>query len=156
MVSLADGTHETVGTMGQWGVMKLTPSAPEPTPLVPIRPRELRVPCNEDRMNAIIFDLDAERSRGRPRDPEPTPDLSDLNWRLSQRGNPYAVVNEAFHIVLFRRAGAWAFRIEDLDTGQAWFSERRYETEDAARSDALLAVGQLQGKEPTRPPARKP
>jgi hypothetical protein len=75
---------------------------------------------------------------------------SDLNWKLSQRGNPYAVVNEAFHVVVFRRAGAWAFRIEDLETGQAWFSERRYETEDAARSDALLAIGQLRGKQPER------
>jgi hypothetical protein len=78
------------------------------------------------------------------------PSSSDLNWKLSQRGNPYAVVNEVFHIVLFRRSGAWAFRIEDLDTGQAWFSERRYETEDAARADALLAVGELRGKQPER------
>ena len=93
-----------------------------------------------------------------PAHPDPTPDAepepasapSDLNWKLSHRGNPYAVVNEAFHIVLFRRVAVWAFRIKDLETGQAWYSERRYETEDAARADALLAVGQLRGKQPER------
>jgi len=52
--------------------------------------------------------------------------------------------------MVFRRAGAWAFRIEDLRTEQAWFSERRYETEDAARADALRAVSQLRRKEPER------
>jgi hypothetical protein len=103
-------------------------------------------------MTAIIFDLDEERARRRPLHPEPASDLSDLNWRLSQRGNPYVVVNDAFHMVVFRRVGVWAFRIKDLETGQAWFSERRYETEDDARSDALLAVGQLRGKEPARRP----
>ena len=94
--------------------------------------------------------------------PDPTPDqepgpvslppaASDLNWKLSQRGNPYVVVNEAFHIVLFRRAGAWAFRIENLETEQAWFAERRYGSEDAARADALLAMRQLQGIPPALP-----
>ena len=113
-------------------------------------------------MSAIILDLDQERARRRrPAEasstnlarlwgdlpPAPPP---NLEWKLSQRGNPYIVVNEAYHVVLFRRAGAWAFRIEDLRTEQAWFSERRYETEDAARSDALLAVSQLRAREPQR------
>jgi len=40
----------------------------------------------------------------------------------------------------------WAFRIEDLEAGRAWFFERRYGSEDAARADALLAVKQLQEK----------
>jgi hypothetical protein len=53
--------------------------------------------------------------------------------------------------VLFRhRGGSWAFRIEELETERAWFSERRYGTEDAARSDVLLAVSELRGKEPER------
>ena len=69
-----------------------------------------------------------------------------MKWKLSQRGNPYVIVNEAYHVVLFHRSGAWAFRIEDMETGQVWFSERRYETEDAARADALVAVGQPQEK----------
>jgi hypothetical protein len=99
-----------------------------------------------------VINLDDFRRRSRV--PEPPSELSDLNWRLSQRGNPYVVLNDAFHIVVFRRGG-WAFRIEDLGTGQAWFSERRYETEDAARADALLAVSQLRGKEAEKPPARK-
>jgi hypothetical protein len=105
-------------------------------------------------MRAIIFNLDEERGRRRSQEPEVSPSPvspipSNLHWKLSQRGNPYVVVNDAFHIVVFRR-GSWAFRIEDLRTGQAWFSERRYESEDAARADALLAVGQLRGKEPER------
>jgi hypothetical protein len=52
--------------------------------------------------------------------------------------------------VLFRHSGAWASRIADLETGQAWFSERRYPGEDAARTDALLAVAQLRVKQPER------
>jgi hypothetical protein len=90
--------------------------------------------------------------RRRPPDPIPTVEeepgpasTQTLTWKISQRGNPYVVVNEAYHVVVFRR-GSWAFRIEDLETGQAWFSDRRYETEDAARADALLAVGQLRGR----------
>jgi hypothetical protein len=106
-------------------------------------------------MTATIFDLAAARARRSPASaprslasaPEPAPSPP----KLSQRGNPYVVVNDAFHIVLFRRGG-WVFRIEDLETGQAWFSERRYETEDAARSDALLAVSQLRAKGPARKP----
>jgi hypothetical protein len=103
---------------------------------------------------------DYRRRRSGPLDPIPTADeepgpslppaVSDLRWKLSQRGNPYAVVNKAFHIVVFRRAGAWAFRIADLNTGQARFSKRRYGTKDAARADDLLAVNQLQGKQPER------
>jgi hypothetical protein len=65
----------------------------------------------EDRMTAIIFDLAEERARRRSRVPEPPSQLPDLNWRLSQRGNPDVVVNDAFHIVVFRREG-WSFRIE--------------------------------------------
>src|SRR6516225_4923212 len=116
--------------------------------------RELRVPFKEDRMRAIIFNLDEERGRRRSQEPEVSPSPvspipSNLHWKLSQRGNPYVGVNDAFHIVVFRR-GSWAFRIEDLRTGQAWFSERRYESEDAARAEALLAVSELRGREPER------
>ena len=50
---------------------------------------------------------------------------------------------DGYHIVVFTRGRSWAFRIEQLDTEREWYSERRYQTEDAARSDALLAVRQL-------------
>lgn len=104
-------------------------------------------------MSATIINLDEERGRRHrlqePFSPPAPSTPSSLDWKLSQRGNPYVVVNDAFHIVLFRR-GSWAFRIENLETGQAWCSERRYGTEDAARSDALLAVSQLQRKTPER------
>jgi hypothetical protein len=53
------------------------------------------------------------QSKPKPTSPE------KLNWRTSQRGNPYVLV-DGFHVVVFRRGG-WAFRIEDLGTGQAWF-----------------------------------
>jgi hypothetical protein len=70
-----------------------------------------------------------------------------LKWKLSQRGNPY-VVTDGFHVVVFRRqSGQWSFRIENLETEQAWFAERHYGTEDDARADALLAVRQLREKE---------
>jgi hypothetical protein len=37
------------------------------------------------------------------------------------RSAHYVVVNGAFHVVLFRhRGGAWAFRIEELETERAW------------------------------------
>jgi hypothetical protein len=52
-------------------------------------------------------------------------------------------------VVVFRRqSGQWSFRIENLDTEQAWFAERHYGTEEAARADAILAVRQLKEKEP--------
>jgi hypothetical protein len=52
-------------------------------------------------------------------------------------------------VVVFRRqSGQWSFRIENLDTEQAWFAERHYGAEDEARADALLAVRQLREKEP--------
>jgi hypothetical protein len=101
-------------------------------------------------MSATIINLDQERARRRPPEvPSPAPDPSNLEWKLSQRGNPYTVV-DAHHVVVFKQSGGWSFRIEHLGTEQAWFSERRYESEDAARSDALLAVSQLRGKEPER------
>jgi hypothetical protein len=68
-----------------------------------------------------------------PEEAQPPPP-SNLEWKLSKKGNPCVVVGDTFHVVLFRR-GSWAFRIEDLKMGQAWFSERRYQTEEAARAD---------------------
>jgi hypothetical protein len=103
----------------------------------------------EAKLSATIIDLAERRSRlpQEQSSPPAPPVQSDLEWRLSKRGNPYVVVNDAFHVVLFRgRGSAWAFRIEELETEQAWFSERRHETVDAAWADAFLAVRQLQGK----------
>jgi len=50
---------------------------------------------------------------------------------------------DGYHIVVFKRGVSWAFRIEQIGTEQEWYSELRYLTEDAARSNALLAVRQL-------------
>ena len=63
-------------------------------------------------------------------------------WRLSQCAGPYTTV-DGYHIVVLKRGGSWAFWIELIGTEREWYSERRYQTEDAARSDALLAVRQL-------------
>jgi hypothetical protein len=94
-------------------------------------------------MTALIFDLAAERAkRAVPAKAPSTPP----QWRLSKRGNPYTTV-EGYHIVVFKRGGSWAFRIELIGADQQWYSERAYATEDAARSDALLAARQL-GRSP--------
>jgi hypothetical protein len=59
-----------------------------------------------------------------------------LNWRISQRGNPYAIV-DGFHTVVFRRqTGQWSFRIEEIETEETWYSECRYSTKDAACASA--------------------
>jgi hypothetical protein len=91
-------------------------------------------------MTAEIFDLEAERAKRAARSAD-TPSAPP-QWRASQRGNPYTTV-DGYHIVVFKRTGSWSFRVEQLGTEREWYSERRYQTEDAARSDALLAVRQL-------------
>ena len=78
-------------------------------------------------------DLAAERAKRAARLPK---------WRLSRRGNPYMTV-DGYHIVVFKRRRSWAFRIELIGTEREWYSELRCLTEDAARSNALLAVRQL-------------
>jgi hypothetical protein len=99
----------------------------------------------EDCMTAQIFDLEAERAKRAARLPKVMPSTPP-QWRLSHQGNPYTTV-DGYHIVVFKRGGTWAFRIELTCTEREWYSERRYQTEDAARSDALLAVRQL-GRSP--------
>ena len=93
-------------------------------------------------MTALIFDLAAERAKRAVPAQAPS---GPPQWRLSKRGNPYTTL-DGYHIVVFKRRGSWAFRIERTGAEQQWYSERPYQTEDAARSDALLAVGQLHGK----------
>jgi len=96
-------------------------------------------------MTAEIFDLEAERAK---RAALPVKAMSAATpagppqWRVSQRGNPYTTV-DGYHIVVFKRGPSWSFRIGQLGTEREWYSERCYQTEDAARSDALLAVRQL-------------
>ena len=72
-------------------------------------------------MTAVIIDLTAERAKRAKRRP-----LAD-----------------AYNIDVIELDDHWAFRIELTGTGYEWHSERRYQTEDAARSDAMLAVRQL-------------
>jgi hypothetical protein len=94
---------------------------------------------------SIVVSLDDYRRRQtEPSPPQPsTLSPPDFHWKLSQRGNPYIVVkdthtDESFHIVVFRQAGgSWSFRIENMETGRARFSTRRYGTEDEAKADAL-------------------
>jgi len=96
-------------------------------------------------MTAEIFDLEAERAKRAARPPKvtsPATPAAPPQWRLSQRGHAYTTV-DGYHIVVFKRGRSWAFRIELIGTERGWYSELRYQTEDAARSDALLAVWQL-------------
>ena len=95
-------------------------------------------------MTAQIFDLAAERAKRAER-PAKSPSAPP-QWRVSQRGNPYTTL-DGYHVVVFKRGASWAFRVERVGTEQEWYSERRYQTEGAARSDALLAVRQL-GRSP--------
>jgi len=96
-------------------------------------------------MTAEIFDLEAERAKRAAlplKATSPATPAAPPQWRLSQRGNPYATI-DGYHLVVFKRGGSWSFRIELTGTEREWYSERRYQTEDTARSDALLAVRQL-------------
>jgi hypothetical protein len=99
-------------------------------------------------MSTNIIDLAEERGRRRQApEPAPPPLPNNLEWKIFKKGNPDVVVNGAYHAVLFRRGSAWAFRIELIGTEREWYSELRYQPEDAARSDALLAMRQL-GRSP--------
>jgi len=102
----------------------------------------LRINLRDYRVTPVLLPPDAEQRRivakldtfsARSKRAPPPP-----RWRLSRRGNPY-VTTEGYHIVVFKRGVSWAFRIEQIDSEQAL----RCQTEDAARSDALLAVRQL-------------
>ena len=100
-------------------------------------------------MTAQIFDLEAERAKRASlplKATSPATPAAPPQWRLSQRGNPYTTV-DGYHIVVFKRRHSWAFRIERTGAEQQWYSERPCATEDAARSDALLAAWQL-GRSP--------
>ena len=105
---------------------------------------------------STVIRLDAYRRR--PPDPIPTVEeepgpasIQTLTWKLSQRGNPYVVVNDAFHVVVFRRAGAWAFRIEELESELVL---RAAVSDGGGRQSrfSLLAIEQLRPKGPARKP----
>jgi len=66
-----------------------------------------------------------------------------LQWRSSQRGNPYVIV-DAFHVVVFRRqTGQWSWRIEAIESGESWYSEDRYSTQAEAQAEAFRALDRL-------------
>ena len=70
-----------------------------------------------------------------------------LTWRISQRGNPFAIV-DGFHAVVYRRqTGQWTFRIEQIESGETWYSECRYSTERAARTGAFREVERILGED---------
>jgi len=86
-------------------------------------------------MTAQIFDLAAERAKRAVPAKAPS---APPQWRLSKRGNPYMTV-EGYHIVVFKRGGSWAFRIELIDADQQWYSERTYA--DRGRGAVRCIVG---------------
>ena len=74
-----------------------------------------------------------------------------LNWRTSQRGNSYVIV-DGFHMVVFRRqTGQWSFRIEEIETGESWYSADRFPIDSAARAGAFQELERLvAGARPAR------
>ena len=65
-------------------------------------------------MTAEIFDLEAERAKRAAlplKATSPATPAAPPQWRLSQRGNPYATI-DGYHLVVFKRGGSWSFRIE--------------------------------------------
>jgi hypothetical protein len=84
---------------------------------------------------AKIFDLEGERAKRAThsgKSPPATTASALPQWRLSQRGNPDTTV-DGYHIAVFKRGGSWGFRIELIGTELEWYSERRYQTDAAAR-----------------------
>ena len=95
-------------------------------------------------MTAQIFDLEAERAKRGARIPKPPPQLL-RNGGFPSAATPTRLLTA---ITLWcSSAPAPGCLIELIGTEREWNSERRYQTEDAARSDALLAVRQL-GRSP--------
>ena len=43
----------------------------------------------------------------------------EAKWRVSARGNHYLNRN-GFNVVVYRRSGRWAYRIEERGTGECW------------------------------------
>ena len=56
-------------------------------------------------------------------------------WKESARGNRY-INRNGFNVVLYRRSGRWAYRIEERETGQSW-SESGFDSEDDAKLAAF-------------------
>ena len=69
-------------------------------------------------MTAVIFDLAAERAKRAVPSQAPS---APPQWCLSKNGNPYTTI-EGYHIVVFKRGGSWAFRIELIGADQQWYS----------------------------------
>ena len=56
-------------------------------------------------------------------------------WKESARGNRY-INRNGFNVVLYRRSGRWAYRIEEREAGQSW-SESGFASEDDAKLAAF-------------------
>ena len=70
-----------------------------------------------------------------------------LQWRTSQRGNPYALV-DGFHVVVFRRqTGQWSLRIEEIDSGETWYSEGRFVSPAEAKAVAFQQLERMMAQD---------
>ncbi len=68
-----------------------------------------------------------------------------LCWRISRKGNEFAVV-DGFHIVVFRRSDNWMYRIECQSTGRAWFAQDPTSSDLEAKAMALEFLEHMQPK----------
>ncbi len=67
----------------------------------------------------------------------------EARWRVSARGNHYLNRN-GFNVVVHRRSGLWAYRIEERVTGE-WWSDSGFSSENDAKLAAFETYAGQQG-----------
>ena len=67
----------------------------------------------------------------------------EAEWRESERGNSF-INRDGCNIVLYRRSGRWAYRIEERQTEEQW-SAPGFASEDEAKLAAFNRFVELRG-----------
>jgi hypothetical protein len=62
------------------------------------------------------------------------------SWRLSSTGNEFINTQDGFNVVVFRNSNVWGARFIDKATGYTRFSQRPYESSNAAKLAAFDAI----------------
>ena len=68
------------------------------------------------------------------------------DWRRSRQGNEYLNA-DGFNVVIYRKDDHWGARVLSIFSGRERVSQRRYETSDAAKMAALMAMLEMKAKE---------
>jgi hypothetical protein len=69
------------------------------------------------------------------------------DWHTSQAGNDY-INSEGFNVVVYRRNGHWAAKVEHRSTGRHRVSSLPYASADAAKLAALAVLLNMKGSNP--------